>query len=605
MNCKENHTNFEEYLAWIDAILNLCNNIDVVCTNLDKNFPSGTNSSHLVNYKRSINVYEIIKYYSRPNNKPNEVLRHYRTDNEWKNEYITNISGKPKIDEIVQIKQGYKSCLRSFGLNKEVRVKRETGPQEDKIKIEQGLKIVLHSKTGNKRNLERMYDLESEILKNLEIGQKIYITSKTSTKKQVELTKITQDYDYLLEGKIADSKNKIKIFKELYCDVPGVYWDKRSWIASWYWEGKRYYRSFSAKLYGFNRAKYFAIQARLSNLSCSRKYSGRKHSKYILQLLNYFQLDSIIKLAFILGLIPKFVKNYKMCSDPGPSSKWLDLRVPLSVLRPELLLTTGKINQNYVKNMSSIRITMTQNRKFYQDSLLRGSVWEINTGLEFWGLVCTKLSSLPIQLSIGINYTFQVLSIYIPHFKLKIRTLFGTCSREKLWDYFDLDNEYSVDFKKAPKSVKQILKRRSGVRILQQEPFECLISFICSSNNNITRITRMLNEIKRNFGTFLAKSEVNNEIFDFYSFPSVDQLGRATPEQLKKLGLGYRSEFIFRTVEILNSRGLNWLYSLKNEDSDTCKSALTSLPYPLSLVKYYYIISHIQPHNQLTPVDIL
>ncbi|XP_953805.1 7,8 dihydro-8-oxoguanine DNA glycosylase, putative [Theileria annulata] len=221
-----------------------------------------------------------------------------------------------------------------------------------------------------------------------------------------------------------------------------------------------------------------------------------------------------------------------MCSDPGPSTKWFDLRVPLTVLRPELLLTTGQ----------SFTWKCVGNKHWV--GVLGSSVYEIKQSDDT--------------------------TLY--------RTLFGKCSRERLWDYFDLDNEYSVDFTKAPKPVKQIIKRRSGVRILQQDPFECLISFICSSNNNISRITRMLNEIKRNFGTFLAKSEVNNETFDFYAFPSVDQLRKATPEQLKKLGLGYRSDFIFKTVEILNSRGLNWLYSLRNEDSDTCKSALTSLP---------------------------
>ncbi|XP_953804.1 uncharacterized protein TA16105 [Theileria annulata] len=283
MNSKENKTNLEAYLSWIDAILNLCNKIDSVCTKLDKKFPSGANSSHLKKYKHSINVYEIIKHYSWQNNiRTKDLINKYKNNSEWKLENIIKNTGKTYNNEMVQINCGNKACLGHFGLNGEISgtklIKRRG---EDKVKIEQGFKIDLNSKCGNKRNQDKRYELESEILKNLEVGQKIFITSKSSTKKSVEFTKITQDYDYLLNGKAGENKIKIIKYQELFCDVPGVYWDKRSWIASWYQHGKRYYRSFSAKLYGFNRAKYFAIQSRLSNLNCSRKYTPRKHSKYI------------------------------------------------------------------------------------------------------------------------------------------------------------------------------------------------------------------------------------------------------------------------------------------------------------------------------------
>lgn len=73
------------------------------------------------------------------------------------------------------------------------------------------------------------------------------------------------EYEYLLdypEQEAPDPDNP----SDLKCDVAGVYWDKRSWIASWYEGGKRYYKSFSAKTHGFYRSKYWAIKVRLSKV---------------------------------------------------------------------------------------------------------------------------------------------------------------------------------------------------------------------------------------------------------------------------------------------------------------------------------------------------
>eukprot|EP00920_Eleutheroschizon_duboscqi_P004366 GHVT01010069.1.p1 GENE.GHVT01010069.1~~GHVT01010069.1.p1 ORF type:complete len:403 (+),score=96.57 GHVT01010069.1:913-2121(+) len=73
------------------------------------------------------------------------------------------------------------------------------------------------------------------------------------------------DYRYLLEL-IDKEQPDPNLRSELCCDVPGVYWDKRSWIASWYESGKRFYKSFSAKTHGFYRSKFWAIKVRLSKV---------------------------------------------------------------------------------------------------------------------------------------------------------------------------------------------------------------------------------------------------------------------------------------------------------------------------------------------------
>ncbi|CCD24792.1 8-oxoguanine glycosylase OGG1 NDAI_0D04790 [Naumovozyma dairenensis CBS 421] len=85
-----------------------------------------------------------------------------------------------------------------------------------------------------------------------------------------------------------------------------------------------------------------------------------------------------------------------------------------------------------------------------------------------------------------------------------------------------------------------------GVRILAQEPWETLISFICSSNNNIARITKMCHSLCTNYG-----EEVG--VFDgqkFFSFPSSDVIAeRATETALRDLGFGYRAKYIIETAK--------------------------------------------------------
>nr|CEL70312.1 TPA: AP2 domain transcription factor AP2XI-5 [Neospora caninum Liverpool] len=76
------------------------------------------------------------------------------------------------------------------------------------------------------------------------------------------------EYEYLLHLPEQEGPNPENA-TDLKCDVAGVYWDKRSWIASWYEGGKRYYKSFSAKTHGFYRSKYWAIKVRLSKVQNS------------------------------------------------------------------------------------------------------------------------------------------------------------------------------------------------------------------------------------------------------------------------------------------------------------------------------------------------
>lgn len=91
-------------------------------------------------------------------------------------------------------------------------------------------------------------------------------------------------------------------------------------------------------------------------------------------------------------------------------------------------------------------------------------------------------------------------------------------------------------------------KTHRGVRVLMQDPWETLCSYICSSNNNISRITKMCHSLAINFGDEIGRFDGIAQ----YSFPSSDQLiGRASEEKLRELGFGYRAKYIMGTAELM------------------------------------------------------
>lgn len=89
-----------------------------------------------------------------------------------------------------------------------------------------------------------------------------------------------------------------------------------------------------------------------------------------------------------------------------------------------------------------------------------------------------------------------------------------------------------------------------GIRMLRQDPWENLISFICSSNNNIKRISQMVDNLCTHFGTHLGTF---NGV-EYFDFPTPYQLaGPETESKLRDLGFGYRAKYIHQTAEMIAS----------------------------------------------------
>lgn len=91
------------------------------------------------------------------------------------------------------------------------------------------------------------------------------------------------------------------------------------------------------------------------------------------------------------------------------------------------------------------------------------------------------------------------------------------------------------EFKACDPRFAELALHFEGVRVLRQDPLECLVQFICSSNNNIVRITKMVDFIS-SLGEYLGSVGE----FDFYQFPSLERLAMISESELRGAGFGYR-----------------------------------------------------------------
>ena len=102
----------------------------------------------------------------------------------------------------------------------------------------------------------------------------------------------------------------------------------------------------------------------------------------------------------------------------------------------------------------------------------------------------------------------------------------------------------------------------TGIRILNQDAWETLVAFICSSNNNISRISQMVQKLCLHYGPYIGTIDGD----PIHDFPGPEALAESKVEaHLRELGFGYRAKYIVETARIISTeRPRDWLYSLRN-----------------------------------------
>ena len=123
----------------------------------------------------------------------------------------------------------------------------------------------------------------------------------------------------------------------------------------------------------------------------------------------------------------------------------------------------------------------------------------------------------------------------------------------KFWrEYFDLDADYSEYALRLSEdeTLKKACQASWGIRILRQEPFETLISFIISQNNNIPRISGIISRFCEKFGAKISENS--------YAFPTADRLRGIEEGDLAELRAGFRARYIVDAVSKVNSGEINF-----------------------------------------------
>ncbi|RUS81478.1 hypothetical protein EGW08_010776 [Elysia chlorotica] len=148
-----------------------------------------------------------------------------------------------------------------------------------------------------------------------------------------------------------------------------------------------------------------------------------------------------------------------------------------------------------------------------------------------------------------------------------------------LHDYFqldvDLDTMYQDWSKKDPYFAK-VASHFRGIRMLRQDPVENLLSFVCSSNNHISRISSMVEKLCTHYGNHITT--VDGE--EYFDFPSLSALcGDEVETHLRQLGFGYRAKFIANIARhvVQEKGGDDWVRSLRGRAYSEAKSELMSL----------------------------
>ena len=143
-----------------------------------------------------------------------------------------------------------------------------------------------------------------------------------------------------------------------------------------------------------------------------------------------------------------------------------------------------------------------------------------------------------------------------------------------LADYFRFNDDLDSIYTDITRDVRvaAMVGKFQGLRLLRQEPWECLIAFICSANSNLPRIHANMEALARTFGTPL-----NLDGFTCHSFPTAFRLAEAGEFRLRELGLGFRAPYVVRASEMVAQGDID-LDSLRRAPYGQAKEQLMAIP---------------------------
>ncbi len=159
--------------------------------------------------------------------------------------------------------------------------------------------------------------------------------------------------------------------------------------------------------------------------------------------------------------------------------------------------------------------------------------------------------------------------------KIEIEGISSKDIKETVEEYFDLKRDYNQLKQKLAsidKNMETSVKYGQGIRLLNQDLWETIISFIISANNNIPRIKGIIERLAKKYGD---KIEWKGQ--DYYTFPTAEQLKDVSIEEYRKLGLGFRDKRLYETTQIIVNKQIDLEKMRRNPNTFEVKEQLLAL----------------------------
>ncbi|MDR2761783.1 MAG: hypothetical protein LBB88_04200 [Planctomycetaceae bacterium] len=252
--------------------------------------------------------------------------------------------------------------------------------------------------------------------------------------------------------------------------------------------------------------------------------------------------------------------------------------------------TSNKSNKSNKKFESQFFVTKNQSEKIKQSKPLKLSDnFDSERQLIFESYLCNLSElSLPATLDCGqcfrwrrdnsvnelISYNGIVRGLPIRVWNAGDSVWARGCGTVEFWrNYFDLDRDYnailsSVGFHPFTQAA---IEYGRGLRVLRQDAWEMLGSYIISQNNNIPKICSSILKI-----CVLCGERIEFDGLEFYSFPSADKILALDESELRRAGLGYRSEYLFSAARAMVESEIN-LDEMRNLSTIEAREKLLSL----------------------------
>lgn len=144
-----------------------------------------------------------------------------------------------------------------------------------------------------------------------------------------------------------------------------------------------------------------------------------------------------------------------------------------------------------------------------------------------------------------------------------------------VYDYFDLGTDYNVfknELSKIDDNMKKSIEFGSGIRILNQDLWEMIISFIISANNNIPRIKGIIDRISKRVGKRL---EWRGK--EYYLFPTISEMASLSVADFRELGAGFRDKRLYKTTQMILNGEVSLEFLEKCNDTDLIREELLKL----------------------------